>query len=317
VATTPIVFGGFPDYLEPVYTGVTMTGSADSGYPLTNLRRRELYKKARLSETETWTISWTYGGELRDISAVVLADHNFPADSTIQLLLYPTNVFTVGTTLPAYETGELPALYPFDTEFPTGETPEWGAFEWGGVSPEDRVLALPRNYIHLIMQDSGPTKGNIQIPRHITCGGGALVIRGLSTAANAYAQAGMLMTTKLWQPTRNFRWNWKVRMEPLGEAPQQSRTGRLWGRNYGAIRHMDLTLDLLERGEILDFPWTFSYDRGWSAPLLVVPEPDVPGYWWAMAGLFSLKPNQLLGMEARPTLQKLWDIGQINLVDWR
>jgi hypothetical protein len=315
MAVTPAVFGGYPNYLEPVYTGVTLAGSADAGFPVSRLREPELYRKARLTATAEWTIEWTYGGEIRDISAVVLADHNFPAGSTVEVVLYPDAVFTVGTTIPTYTSGPLESYSPFATSFPSGEIPEWGSFDWGGVPPEDRVLALPRNFIHLIMQT--PTGSATRTPLTVACGGGALIIRDLSTAVSAYAQAGLLMTTKLYQPSRNFRWNWQVEMKPLGDAPQQSRYGRYWGRNYGAIRHMNLTLDLLDRAEILDFLWSFSYDRTWDSPLLVVPEPDSPGFWWACAGLFRIAPTQLLGMEARPTLRSLWDIGPINLIDYR
>lgn len=318
MAITPIVFGGFPDYLEPVYSGVTMTGAADAGFPVTRLRERPLYRKTRLTATADWPITWTYGGELREISGIVLADHNFPSQTTVQVLLYSSNVFTVGTTEPIYDSGVLDALFPVSTDFVSSESFNWGEFDWGGASPESRVLALPRNFIHLIMQDSADTKGSIQIPRHITCGGGALVIGNLPTApSNVFASAGMLMTTKLWQPSRTFNWNWKVEMSPLGEAPSQSREGRLWGRNYGALRNMELSLDLLSRSEILDFPWTFGFDRTWSSPLLVVPEPDSPEFWWACAGLWSLNPSNLPGMEARPTMQRLWDLGAIKLREWK
>lgn len=314
---TPILFGGFPDYLEPQFSAATITGSADSDYPLSRLRERRLYRKARLTATGEWVIAWTYGGETREVSAFTLADHNFPADATVEPVLYGVDDFVVGVTEPVYTGGERPALEPWDTQFTSAETPDWGSFEWGGASPEERVLALPRNFIHPILESATASRNLPTKPRHITCMGGALIIRGLSTAPSAFAQAGMLMTTKLWQPPHTFRWNWKVEMQQLGELPQASRSGILWGRYWGAIRAMRLDLDLLDRSEILDFPWTFSYDRGWASPLLVIPEPDHPEFWWACAGLWSLKPGQLLGMEARPTLRQLWDIGTIQLVDWR
>lgn len=315
--TTRIVFGGFPDYMEPVYTGVTMSGTADAGYPVTRLRDRALYRKARLTATAEWPITWTYGGEVRDVSGICLADHNFPSGTNVQILLYASNVFTVGTTEPVYDSGVLDALLPVSTDFVSSESFAWGDFEWGGASPEDRILALPRNFIHLIMEASTSGDGT-RVPRSVACGGGVLLISNLATApTNVFASAGMLMTTKLWQPSRNFRWGWNLDMDPLGEAPLRSRHGRNWGRNYGGLRTMTLTLDLLSRGETLDFPWTFSFDRTWSSPLLVVPEPDAPEYWWACAGLFSIKPTQLFGMTAQATAQKLWNLGTLNLQEWK
>jgi hypothetical protein len=311
-----ILFAGFPDYLEPQFEDVVITGSADAGFPVSRLRERALYRKARLTATGEWIISWHYGGETREISAIGAFDHNFPVDATVQPVLYNTTDFVAGVTEPWYDGGVRPALEPWDTEFSSVETPDWGDFEWGGVSPEERVLALPRNFIHPILKSIGASKLPTE-PRHISCKGGALIIRGLSTAPSAFASIGMLMTAKLWQPSRNFKWNWKIKLRAIGDAPTQGRDGRNWGRNYGALREMELQLDLLDRSEIVDFAFPFGFDRGWASPLLVIPEPDRPEYWWALAGLFNFKPGALPGMSPRPAATDLWDLEKFDLVEWK
>ncbi|MGL6183261.1 MAG: hypothetical protein ACRC2G_13885 [Aestuariivirga sp.] len=316
MSITRVVFGGLPDYLEPSYAGVTLTSTpaSSSGYPISRLRERPLYLKTRWPAGSDLTISWTYGGEVRDISAVGLFDHNFPGDATVRVLLYSTNVFTVGVTDPIYDSGELIALYSLSSDYVTSESPEWGAFDWGGLPPEDVVLSLPRNFIHPIMQ-LDPAGSGLSVPRHIQAGGGALVISGLSTVANSYSAAGMLMTTKLWQPTRNFRWNFKLGMKDLGDPPTIGSSGVVFGRDRGRIRQMSMQLDLLRRSEILEFPWTFNFTRGLYSPLLVIPEPDSPEWWWAFAGIWRLENN--IAMEAQPTAQRLWSAGGLSLLDWR
>jgi hypothetical protein len=316
MGTSRVLFGGFPDYLETTYAGVTLTSSptASTGYPVSNLRERRLYKKARWAANTDITITWTYGGEIRDISAVVLADHNFPADSTVRVLLYADSVFTVGVTEPIYDSGQQLAAYSVSTDYVTSEVPEWGTFDWGGLPPADLVLSIPSSFIHPILQtDSG---SGLQVPRHIQCGGGALIIE--DTAPSGYSAAGMLMTTRLWQPSRNFRWNFRLGMVELGAAgtsDQLGRNGINWSRDFGRLRQMSMQLDLLNRSEILEFPWTFGFSRGGHWPLLVIPEPDYPEWWWAFAGLWRLQ--QTVGMEAVATAAKLWNLGGLQLLEWR
>ena len=315
MGVTRVVFGGYPDWLEPEYDGVTLesTPAAVAAYPVSRLRERRLYRKARWDPGADLTIKWTYGGEIRDVSFVGLFDHNFPADATVRVLLYATETFTVGVTEPLYDSGELVALFGVDTDYVTSETPEWGTFDWGGLPPEDLVLALPRNFMHPIMQTG--SDGVLRVPKDYQAGGGALVIGDLSTAVSGYSAAGLLMTTKLWQASMNFRWPIKLGTIPLGDAPTVGRSGVIFGRDYGRLREMAMQLDLLSRGEILEFPWTFSFDRGQFSPLLVIPEPDSPEWWWAFGGIWRLK--QELSMEATATQRRLWNMGSITLLDWR
>ena len=51
-----ILFAGFPDYLEPQFEDVVISGAADAGFPVSRLRERALYRKARLTATAEWII---------------------------------------------------------------------------------------------------------------------------------------------------------------------------------------------------------------------------------------------------------------------
>ena len=260
--------------------GTLSSGSWAATLPLGNLQDRQLTKVARTTDmapASTWFEADLGAG--RTVSLVALLRHNLTQGGRWRIRL--SDVADFATSL--FDSGWRD-VWPEITPFGQGL---WGEFVWGGkLDPEDAGTygigayhVLPTSvfarYVRIELDDQDNPDG--------------------------YLEAGRLIVSPAWQPTRNLTYGWTLRH--IDESRRvRSRGGQLYVDLAPKRRRLEFTIPHLSEDEMFSRAYELDRDKGVGGDLLVIVDPDKPAHLHRQAIYGALA--EVTGIE-NPSFQRV------------
>jgi hypothetical protein len=241
--------------------GTLSAGSWVSTLPLANLQDRQLTRVARSTDTALAN-TWLYLdlGAGRTVSLLALLRHNLTQGGRWRFRL--SDVADFATSL--FDTGWhdiWPEITPFGQDL-------WGEFVWGGkLDPSEaktygisayHVLTTPvfARYVRLELDDQDNASG--------------------------YLEAGRLIVSPAWQPSRNLTYGWELQHVDESRTVR-SRGGQLYVDSAQRRRRLSFAINHLGEDEMLGRAYELDREKGIAGDVLAIVDPDKPRHLHRLA----------------------------------
>ena len=232
--------------------GILSGGSWTATLPLANLQDRQVTKVARTTDTALASTQADADlGQQRTVSLVAFLRHNLTQSGRWRIRL--SDVADFVTIL--YDTGWQdiwPEITPFGQDL-------WGEFVWGGKLDPDEAQGYGISAYHVLATSV--------FARHVRV--------ELDDQGNpdGYLEAGRLIVSPSWQPSRNLAYGWTLRH--VDESRRvRSRGGQLYVDVAPKRRRLEFTIPYLDEDEMFSRAYELDRDKGVGGDVLVIVDPE-------------------------------------------
>jgi|TARA_B100000315_G_scaffold219431_1_gene221368 hypothetical protein len=227
-------------------SGTLSGGSWVSSLPLSNLGDRQLTNLARSTNTLLASTQFDVDlGSQKTISLIAVLRHNLSQTGLWRLRIADVSGFAT-TVFDSGWQDIWPEVTPFGQEL-------WGEFIWGGKLDADEAktygisaylvltTAVFARYARIELDDQGNSDG--------------------------YLQAGRLIVSPAWQPTRNLTYGWEV--HHVDESRKvRSRGGQLYVDVAPKRRRLGFVIEHLDEDEMFGRAYELDRDKGVAGDVL-------------------------------------------------